>query len=256
LDIDSIAGYWYAYIYEQQENQTEDAEYILTVLGETPVNVLEACCGGGRIAIPLAKAGHNVTGFDKNGYALERLDSMAKGMKNIHTVKMDAVTEEWGKGFDFVIMAGNLMINIESDMDYRQSQKLFIKKAAASLRRNGHLFLDFDCTEKTETKQNDKERVVFEGTDDKGTYGRYVLYHQSEDGPTRTWKAEKSIEIKTKNGEDHCIKWQTVKYCPGYDEVRDWLMEAGFAIESVYCDYHGSPRTKESGRAVVLARKE
>ena len=70
MNRDFIAKHWYASIYEQMENQTYDVEFLLRVLGPKPLNILEIGCGGGRIAVPLAEAGHFVTGLDADEYAL------------------------------------------------------------------------------------------------------------------------------------------------------------------------------------------
>lgn len=71
-----IGKHWYAYIYEQMENQTDDVDFLLqilrTQLGDYPRKILEVACGGGRIAIPLAQAGYDVTGFDADEYMLLR----------------------------------------------------------------------------------------------------------------------------------------------------------------------------------------
>ena len=75
MDRKFIAKHWYADVYEQFENQTNDVDFLLKVLSEntnTPQNILEVACGGGRICVPLAQAGHTVTGFDKDEHMLLR----------------------------------------------------------------------------------------------------------------------------------------------------------------------------------------
>jgi len=143
-----IAKHWYASVYAQFETQTNDVEFLLKVLREqtdgTPQNILEAACGGGRISVPLAQAGHRVTGFDADEHMLLRCYRRMKDIANIICYQADALTAEWGDGFDFVIMAGNILINIETDMDYAEAQETFIRKAAAALRPGGHLILDYD----------------------------------------------------------------------------------------------------------------
>ena len=116
-----IAKHWYASIYEQYENHTNDVEFLLNVLKEQadnkPQNILEVACGGGRICIPLAQAGHTVTGFDADEHMLLRCYRRMQGLKNICCYAADATMSDWGTGFDVVVMAGNILINIESEMD-------------------------------------------------------------------------------------------------------------------------------------------
>ena len=67
MDFETIARHWYAHWYEHNETQTHDVQFLLDVLREQGVKaqsrILEIACGGGRIAIPLARAGFDVTGF-------------------------------------------------------------------------------------------------------------------------------------------------------------------------------------------------
>ena len=58
-----------------------DIEFLLSVIGEEPKNILEVCCGSGRIFIPLAKAGHQMTGFDADYGMLARMRDKAKELK-------------------------------------------------------------------------------------------------------------------------------------------------------------------------------
>ncbi|HHW21273.1 MAG TPA: class I SAM-dependent methyltransferase [Clostridiaceae bacterium] len=141
MNRDFIARHWYAYIYEQQENQTHDVEFILDILRkhtDGPQKILEVGCGGGRICIPLAQAGHIITGFDADEHMLLRCYNRMKGMSNITCYLADALTSDWGSDFDVVVLAGNVLINIETDTDYEKAQQTFIQKAAIALKAGGH----------------------------------------------------------------------------------------------------------------------
>jgi len=82
-----IAKHWYAGVYEQFENHTNDVDFLLKVLREqtdgTPQNILEVACGGGRISVPLAQAGHTVVGFDADEHMLLRCYGRMRGIPNI-----------------------------------------------------------------------------------------------------------------------------------------------------------------------------
>jgi len=129
LDIQQIKKHWNAYIYNQQENQTDDVEFILSIIGTEPKNILEVCCGGGRILVPLAMAGHHVNGFDIDEEMMAFIPVKIGKLKNVHFRKADAVTDEWGQGYDVVILAGNILLNIETERDNKEAQQAFIKKA-------------------------------------------------------------------------------------------------------------------------------
>ena len=122
MDSDFIARHWYASVYEQLENHTGDVEYLLDVLKEqgtdASANILEAACGGGRICIPLAQAGYTVTGFDADAHMLLRCYKRMRGLQNIRIHRADAVTADWGSAYDVVVLAGNILINIESELSF------------------------------------------------------------------------------------------------------------------------------------------
>ena len=92
-----IAKHWYADVYEQFENQTRDVDFFLKVLAEnaaSPQNILEIACGGGRICIPLAQAGHTVTGIDADEHMLLRCYRRMRGLPNIRCFSADAATDD------------------------------------------------------------------------------------------------------------------------------------------------------------------
>ena len=114
-----IIAQWNADMYDLNETYTDDVEFALTLMGTSPRKVLEIACGSGRFLVPMAKAGHDVTGLD---------------------------FDEWGTDFDVVILGANFLYNIVSDMDYEQSQELMIRKSANALVVGGHVLIDCGYT--------------------------------------------------------------------------------------------------------------
>jgi SAM-dependent methyltransferase len=54
------------------EDLTADADYVLTLASQTMGPVLELGCGSGRLLLPLARAGHQITGIDSSHVMLSR----------------------------------------------------------------------------------------------------------------------------------------------------------------------------------------
>jgi SAM-dependent methyltransferase len=256
LDMQFLKQHWDADIYEQQETQTDDVDYIISNIGTERQNILEVCCGGGRILVPLAKAGHTVTGFDMDEFMLEKLTCKAKDIPNLTYKKADAVFDDWGTGFDTVLLAANIMINIVSAMDYKQSQQLFLQKAYDCIRQGGHLYLDYDNNTYHESFDDPAVMVHFDGTDDLGTYGRYMAYDASYDDATQIYKRTLKTEITAKDGTMQSFVRDNMKHFPKLVQVRDWLEQTGFVIERSYGDYNGSPLTDSSNRAIFWAKKQ
>lgn len=265
MNRDFIVKHWYASVYEQFENQTHDVAFLLKVLKEQtdgkPQNILEVACGGGRICVPLAQAGHNVTGFDKDEQMLLRCYHRMQGLKNLRCYQADAVSEDWGSGFDVVVLAGNILINIQTEMAYMEAQKLFIEKAAKALRCGGHLYLDFDLHYNPKAVFSDTgEGSFFEGTDDFGTFGRIVCCGSVYDPVTQLCIGTDHWELTTNNGEKMIIPDRWYKHIPTQQQVYSWLAEAGFNIERTYLNFTEKPIPvpipEETYRATIWARKD
>ena len=241
-----IKKHWYAYIYEQMENQTNDADFLLQVLhtqlGDLPRQILEVACGGGRLTIPLARAGHDITGFDADEYMLLRCYARLQGMKNARLFATDAVKGNWGTGYDVAVMGGNFLINIESDIEYAKAQEAVIRNCASALKTGGYLLMDFDIhydPAKFFTRLG--ESSYFHGTDDLGTYGRTVSYGSVYNPVTQICTGSNHTELTTNTGEFFTVPGLRHKHIPSQEQVWDWCVKAGFSIEKTYKNYTQDP---------------
>lgn len=70
-------------------------------------------------------------GLDFDKFMLEKIDVKLQRNENIEWRKADIISDEWGEGFDVVLLAANILFNIVSDMDYEAAQELLIKKIGA-----------------------------------------------------------------------------------------------------------------------------
>ena len=225
-----LMQYWYAHIYDQQIHQG-DADHILSMIGNKPLNILEVACGTGRLAIPLARAGHNVVGFDVDDAMLARIPLKMEEFLNFKYYKTDALKDDWGSGFDVVVMSGNILVNIVTDGDYKQAQELFIKKASNAVKHGGYLYLDFTCVKGESQSNIGEEYVLFEGMDDLGTYGKFILVGGTYDSQTRINNGTRRYEITPKDSEMFSVTKKTVKHFPTHEQVVLWLEKYGFKVE-------------------------
>jgi SAM-dependent methyltransferase len=263
LNTQFIAKHWYASVYEQFENQTHDVEFLLNVLKEHTsgeVNILEVCCGGGRICVPLAQAGYNVTGFDADEYMLMRCYKRIQGLPNLRIYQTDATKSDWGGGFDVVVLAGNIMLNIESDMDNIDSERLFIQKAAKALKPGGHIFMDFDLHNNSpEFFGYTGEKSRWQGTDDLGTTGQINFYGSVYNPKTRLTVSTFDWELTLNNGEQLILPRTVLKHIPSQQQINDWLAEAGFTVEQTWRNYSTEPLAEYEPygvRATIWAMKQ
>lgn len=247
---------WNADLYDQVETDTEDVEFMLNMIGTEPKKILEVCCGSGRILVPLAKAGHHVTGFDQDDYMLAKIEDKSEGLTNLIWYKNDAIKDDWGYNFDVVILAGNIMINIETDMDYKEAQELFIQKAYDSLLPGGYIYLDFNLFRKPENIfGSSTERVIFEGRDSVGNYGMIKILGGSYHTQTQISSSNVYHEIKTNNGDIIKKNYTKDKHIPTLDNIKNWLVDTGFTVEKLYGNYRGEEISETTNRVIIWARK-
>ncbi len=255
-----IISQWIADLYDQKVTETDDVDFLLSIIGNEPKRILEVCCGSGRILVPLAKAGHAVWGLDADTYMLAKLSEKAKGLDTIQWQAADAVYDDWGKAFDIVVLAGNILYNIISDMDYAKAQELFIQKAAAALVPGGHIYIEYQpgghhITQATPSYKSNSEWVVWEGTDNEGTYGRMLLVGDDYDAATGMSRFTRRFELALANGETITQDISCQKHFAPLEVLHGWLQKAGFVVEQQYSDIKKNAVNDESRGVIIYARK-
>ncbi len=255
-DQKELLEYWYAYIYEQEEDQTPFAQYLVRHLGQQPLRIMEAACGSGKCCIPLVQAGHQVTGIDQSEHMLARLQEKAEQLPDLHIQQADLLAKPWGTGYDAVILGSNLLLNIVTDRDYKHAQKNLLERAHEALKTNGRLLIDYDCPLALSawTPAN-TEWVCFDGTDDRGTYGKYIVVNGSTNDRTRVVTGSRRWEMRPADGAAFVHTENSYKYFPTLEQVCTWLYRVGFTVESIHGGYHGEPFDVHHRRAVIWARK-
>ena len=260
-----IISKWVADLYDQKVTETKDVEFLMSVIGQTPKRILEVCCCSGRILVPLATAGHTVTGFDADEFMLAKIPAKAEGLGNIQWRAADAVRDEWGTNFDVVVLFGNILYNIVADMDYAKSQELFIQKAASALAPSGYVCIEYSpggsCLANPnfvpDVSGDKNDWVVWEGTDNDGNYGKMILLVGGDyNKDTRLSRFTRRFELTLKNGENVLQDIPSVKHFASLEQVHGWLAGAGFTVEQEYADYNRNPVNDGSTRAIIIARKE
>jgi SAM-dependent methyltransferase len=110
---------------------------------EGAVRILDLCCGSGRLSIPLARAGHHVTGVDLSEHQLEKLrlrlekepKEVADRVKALHADVCELDTEEQ---FECVFIGFN-SLNLLNTL---AMQRKVIAIAAKALRPGGFFVAD------------------------------------------------------------------------------------------------------------------
>jgi SAM-dependent methyltransferase len=253
-----------AELYDQHETETVDVEFILSAIGKQPKKVLEVGCGSGRILVPLAKAGHYVTGFDVDEPMMGRISLKTTELENIKWHKADALYDDWGIGFDIVILAGNILFNIESDVEYKKAQELLIKKAAGALVTGGNVYIGYSpfapngrTLLKAGQSCDDDGSIVWswEGTDDAGNYEKNSITMGSFDEETGILSFKRIIEQKHVDGKEFKEVTESIKHYATLEQIHGWLANAGFTVVFEYEDYDKNPISDKSQSAIIYAKK-
>ncbi|MBE5867250.1 MAG: methyltransferase domain-containing protein [Lachnospiraceae bacterium] len=254
INKEKIIADWSADMYEIDETETADVEFLLKCLGTTPKHVLEIACGSGRILVPLAKAGHTVVGLDLDESMLCKIPAKAEGVNNITWKIADVIAEDWGNDYDAVVIAGNFLMNIISEESAEYAQRLLIEKAKSALKPGGMLYIDYNQT--YHPKQwfvYSGERIIWQGTDSYGTKGTMSLGNSTYDAETGIIHATRRYELETSTGTKIQMEVPSVKHYVLLEQLHTWLEDAGFRIEKEYGDYDGNPISKSTGRAIICA---
>jgi len=98
-------------------------------------SVLDAGCGTGRIAIELARRGHDAVGVDLDA---EMLTTARAKRGDLTWVEADLAALDLGRTFDTVVMAGNVMIFLEPG-----TEAAVVARGAAHLELGGRLVAGF-----------------------------------------------------------------------------------------------------------------
>ena len=252
-----IISKWNAEMYDREETETYDVDFALSLVGNEPKKILEIACGSGRFLVPFAKAGHDMTGLDFDENMLNRIPAKAEGLTNIHWKKSDVIMDDWGEGYDVVLLAANFLSNIVSDMDYEKAQELMIKKAAASLVSGGYVLVDYSYTFHPENWFGDpRPNLIWEGTGSQGNYGKMILLDNAYDKKTATASYIRRFEMKLANGEELIQEMPGSKHFAEVSQVRSWLENAGFEILNEWGDYSKNPISENTSRAILWAMKK
>jgi ubiquinone/menaquinone biosynthesis C-methylase UbiE len=119
-----------------------DVPFLLRHLPHKPQDVLELACGTGRVAIPLAEAGHRVVGVDYAAdmlrLAREKRDALGVGERNLRLLHRDVLRLRLGRQFDWVVLMFNTFLSFTTLT--RQDRALQIVRK--HLKPGGRFWLD------------------------------------------------------------------------------------------------------------------
>lgn len=233
-----------------------DIEMYLALAAASDGPILELACGSGRVCVPLAAAGHDVTGVDRDPHMLRRArrtwasQRRAGGGGSLRLVKGDMTKVYLRDRFGLVILALNSLLLAD-----RTGQVAIVRTVARHLAVGGRAALD----------------VWLPAPDDLVLYdGRLVLDWVRRDPETGEWAAKSSsarYDPATATARVHTFydAWQEGKpvrrvsrtdevHFIGHSELISMAEAAGLEAETLAGDYAMAPFAADSERLVMVGR--
>ncbi len=225
------------------KHTAESLEKILELI--KPLNpsgkkVLDLCCGPGRFAVGLAKAGYQVTGVDKTRFLLEKARTMAEEAGvDIEWAEADMRDFIRPESFDIVLSTFTSFGYFDDKKeDLRTLENIF-----ASLKPAGVFFID--------VKGKEALARFFQPTtsEELPDGARLIQRHEIFDDWTRIrneWIIIRKDMVRT-------FKFHHTIYSGR--ELRDCLEQVGFTNVQLYGNLNGDEYGINAGRLIALGRK-
>jgi SAM-dependent methyltransferase len=103
-------------------------------------NILELCCGTGRLTIPLAQEGYKITGVDNNTSMLKQAKEKANGLNvPVRFIKSDIRSLDLPEVYDIIFIPFNSIHHLYTNQDFFN----VLTGVKKHLKKNGYFL--FDC---------------------------------------------------------------------------------------------------------------
>jgi SAM-dependent methyltransferase len=242
----------------QQQGIADDVEKYVALTTLYGKNVLEVCCGTGRIAMPLAMQGCQVTAIDMSPAMLKRFKNKITAIADFPSEKLNVLKKDVTNfslpetNFDVAICAFNSLLCIP---DFYQQQEA-IKKIAAHVRPNGLFALDIWNPLIVNLRGDDIPEYYFtrRRTDNGNQYKRYAATGPMNINQVQQvygWYDE-TLPNGSVTKSTYSMEWRIIfRY-----ELELMLNKAGFIIKNIYGGNNNEPLQTNSMKMFVEAVKQ
>src|SRR5690625_876616 len=109
LDFDNLEGYRDAYTYDLLNNLSEiESKFYVDLANQQGGPILDVACGTGRLTIPIAERGFDITGLDITREMLELAKQKAERLNvSVNWVHADARQFKLSGKYRFIFSTGN-----------------------------------------------------------------------------------------------------------------------------------------------------
>jgi ubiquinone/menaquinone biosynthesis C-methylase UbiE len=233
-----------------------DVPFLLRHLPRRRQSVLELATGTGRAAIPLAQAGHHVTGVDYARDMLEiarrKRDVVGIPGRDLSFVCADVLRLNLHRKFDWAILLFNTFLAFKTLKD----QDALLQGVVRHLKPRGKFWLDIfqpNLELLAQPKSTNLDPVLFYLPEKNRTIFRTTSVER--DPATQIQNVTFHYQSIDERGREHRERRKFALTFLFPRELQLLLERNGLAIEKLYGDYDGSELNADSPRMIALCRR-
>ncbi|HUK50677.1 MAG TPA: class I SAM-dependent methyltransferase [Terriglobales bacterium] len=238
--------------YDTVFDRTDDIPFYLQYAAKADGPLLECACGTGRLLLPLARAGYDVTGVDSSNEMLQVLRKKLRKentatRKRVHLVQGDMRRFQVPKRFGMALIGFNSFLHNLTIRD----EKECAKRVAEHLQPGGRFIIDIfnpDLARPQQIARLDKMKP----------FGKQTLLRFSSQDMNFKHQTMNCRDVYDFVNASGIIKRKLVEYQLRYifkDELMALLKRCGFQIEAVLGSVGGEPFEDKSDLIVCVATK-
>ncbi len=225
------------------------------------MQILELAAGSGRICIPLAAAGHDVTGVDNDAAMLERARAAWTGHGggrsvgatpgSLRLIEHDLTTLDLPSRFDLVFIALNSFLLL----DGRAAQERALKVMRAHLAPGGRAIIDVWTPSHEDLDLYDGRQVLDWVRTDPETNERVAKTTVAHyDAATYTAHLTTTFDVESDGAATRSVIRDDAITFIEAAELLELAGRAGLEPEQVLGDYDGTAWSEASERVVLIAQ--
>jgi len=239
--------------YDAMHPMEGDIEFYLKCIEKYGDPTLELACGTGRVTIPLAQEGVDITGLDISETMLKRAREKASEKDiDIEFIKGDMIDFSLDRKFNTILLPFN---TIQRLIHLEEYESLF-SNIQEHLSKEGRFIFeifnpDFDIIVEALNEDSDEESEVIEYDDPYGN-GMVQVTENTDFDPTTHMLDMKwyyYIDCELKEVKDWNLRILFPK------EIDALLRYNGFRVEKKYGDYDRSEFSRDSNTQMIICKK-
>ncbi len=240
-----------AKFYDLFYNFWEDAGFYVTLAKRTGGPILDAMCGTGRIALPMARAGVRVLGVDMNDSMLEIMQQKLKRERpevrsRVRIAKGDITSARLDGPFALAVLAWNSLPEITT----LKGQQMALMNISRHMKPGALLALHTDNPSDVRPTWE-----LFKGTGTTHDGSQVSMYSTTVKRGKNHYDLEFRYEISRPRKKATEIRTRVGMLFPTRKQVAEILESAGLTVVDVFGDYDLRPCTPRCKYMIFIARK-